>query len=129
MEPFALAVCDVNGLKYVNDTYGHKAGDETIVAAARFICELFDHSPVFRIGGDEFVVVLTGRDYENREAILQKLHRRAEENIARGQVVVAAGMAEYVPGQDARLHPVFERADGQMYRKKQELKALGAHTR
>ena len=129
MEPFALAVCDVNGLKYVNDTYGHKAGDETIVAAARFICELFDHSPVFRIGGDEFVVVLTGRDYENREAILRKLHRRAEENIDRGQVVVAAGMAEYVPGQDARLHPVFERADGQMYRKKQELKALGAHTR
>ncbi len=129
-EPFAVVVCDVNGLKYVNDTYGHKAGDEYIRQASELICEIYQHSPVFRTGGDEFVAFLTGRDYESREALRQALDERAEANIGKDRAaVVSAGMSEYLPGEDMRLHDVFVRADEAMYTRKQQLKAMGAKTR
>ena len=127
--PFALTVCDVNGLKHVNDTQGHKAGDEYIRSAGRMICSLFAHSPVFRVGGDEFVIVLTGRDYEDREAIMQALHDQSVDNIGTGDVVVSGGLAEYAPGQALSFRDVFERADARMYEEKKVLKSLGAATR
>ena len=95
---FSVVVCDVNGLKQINDTYGHKAGDDYIRAASKMICEIFQHSPVFRIGGDEFVVLLTGHDYKERELLLEKLNQESEANIGNGKVVVAAGIADYLPG-------------------------------
>ena len=64
---FAVVICDVNNLKTVNDTLGHKAGDRWIKGASYMICSVFKRSPVFRIGGDEFVVILQGQDYKNRE--------------------------------------------------------------
>ena len=68
--PFSVVVCDVDGLKYINDTYGHKAGDECIRNAAKMICSLFLHSPVYRTGGDEFVVILSDADYLNRSVLM-----------------------------------------------------------
>jgi diguanylate cyclase (GGDEF)-like protein len=128
-EDFSVVVCDVNGLKHVNDTLGHKAGDEYIRAASRLICELYKHSPVYRVGGDEFVMILTGRDYEHREHILKELNVQVEANIEKGAVVVSVGMSDYRPGEDQDFHTVFERADGLMYQRKQQLKAMGARTR
>jgi diguanylate cyclase (GGDEF)-like protein len=127
--PFAVAVCDVNGLKHVNDTLGHKAGDAYIRAASAMICEIFKHSPVYRIGGDEFAVYLTGRDYERRAELMQQLHDRSAANIAGGEVVVAGGLSDFRPGEDRDIHTVFARADGRMYEEKAALKALGARTR
>ena len=127
--PFALVVCDVNGLKHVNDTQGHKAGDEYIRSAGRMVCSLFMHSPVFRTGGDEFVVILTGHDYEDRQSIMRSLHDQSVQNIGRGEVVVSGGLAEYAPGQTQTCHAVFEQADSNMYAEKKLLKSLGAKTR
>ena len=128
-EPFSVVVCDVNGLKYINDNFGHKAGDEYICAASALICEMFQHSPVFRTGGDEFVVLLRGRDYQNRGEIMERFRRQAESNIAADRVVVSAGLSDYRPGEDGDYHAVFERADGRMYQNKQALKSMGARTR
>ena len=128
-EPFALVVCDVNGLKHVNDTYGHKAGDEYIRAASDLICELFQHSPVFRMGGDEFTVFLTGRDFENRSEYMKNLHNTSVNNIESGRVVVSGGIADYSGDKDKDIHSVFERADALMYEEKKLLKSLGAKTR
>ncbi len=128
-DPFALVICDVNGLKTINDTQGHKAGDEYICAASELICHLFTHSPVFRVGGDEFTVLLTGHDFEARHEIISELHRRSEENIGLKKVVVAAGLSDYDPDQDQNVQDVFERADALMYEKKQELKSKGALSR
>ena len=129
MEAFSLAVCDVNGLKYINDTYGHKAGDEHIRKACHMICTFFDHSPVYRTGGDEFVVILTGDDYQNRKTILKSLHSASSEHIGSGEAVVAAGMADYIPEKSSSLHSIFEQADARMYENKKELKAKGAVSR
>lgn len=128
-DEFAVVLCDVNGLKYVNDTFGHKAGDEYIKSASRMVCELFQHSPVFRIGGDEFVVILSGLDFERREEILEELNRRSVSNIEEGEVVIAAGCARYESGKDRNVHDIFERADSLMYENKRELKDNGAYMR
>lgn len=127
--PFAVLVADLNGLKHINDTYGHKAGDEYIRSASRLICESFQHSPVYRIGGDEFVVLLSGRDYENRDSILSDFNSTVESNIGTDKVVVAAGISDYVPERDKTVHAVFERADNLMYTRKQQLKSMGARSR
>ncbi len=126
---FAIVVCDVNGLKHVNDTYGHKAGDELIRSACSMVCELFKHSPVFRVGGDEFVVVLTGRDYDDRQAILDEVHRRSVDHIGTDQVVLAAGISDFDGDGDETVHDVFSRADARMYEEKHRLKEMGARTR
>ena len=121
---FALVVCDINCLKYINDNYGHQSGDEYILAASRMICGLFVYSPVYRVGGDEFAVLLTGLDYEHRHEIMQQLKERVERHLLRGAVVVAAGMSEYVKDSDKSVRQVFERADRLMYAEKKRLKEL-----
>ena len=119
---FALVYCDVNNLKEVNDTKGHNAGDQYLRKACQLICEIFKHSPVFRIGGDEFVVILKGQDYESREQLLLKLRKHAVENRRSEGVVVASGIAELHPRQDRTVSAVFERADAEMYKNKNQLK-------
>ena len=128
-EEFGIVVCDVNGLKHINDTLGHSAGDEYIRSACRMLCEFYDHSPVFRIGGDEFVVLLQGRDYQARNEILHNINAKIEENIGKGRVVASLGMAEFRKGVDASIHEVFKRADALMYERKMMLKGMGAVTR
>ena len=121
--PFGIVVCDINGLKIINDTEGHKAGDDYIRSSCRLICTIFHHSPVFRIGGDEFVVLLKGEDYENRTDLIASLRRQVEENIRIGEgPIVAFGLAEYQPLSDQSVEDVFNRADSQMYGEKAHLK-------
>ncbi|MCR4609288.1 MAG: GGDEF domain-containing protein [Eubacterium sp.] len=121
-EPFAIVVCDVNGLKEVNDTFGHKAGDDYICSACAVVCSSFQHSPVFRIGGDEFCAVLRGSDYENRESLLDGLRVKMAKNITSGDVVLASGMSAFEVGQDKLVSQIFKRADNMMYENKRQLK-------
>ena len=126
---FAVVVCDINGLKKVNDTLGHKAGDDYIRKACKMICDVFSHSPVYRVGGDEFVVLLTGRDYENRNILIRELHELSSDHILTNEAIVSGGLAEYIPGQDLSVREIFDRADATMYKEKMLLKSLGAVTR
>ena len=119
---FAMAVCDVNNLKETNDTLGHQAGDELLKNASSIICNIFRHSPVYRIGGDEFAAVLKGSDYYNREKLMRDLQSINAANIHTGGTVIACGYGEFVQGQDASSQDVIKRADAEMYRNKKELK-------
>lgn len=120
---FALVVCDANNLKQINDTLGHAAGDEYIKEAARLLCNIFVHSPVFRIGGDEFAVFLRGNDYESRHKLMATLRNQVLENKRTGTgVILASGMSEYQPKVDSFVSDIFERADKKMYEDKQRLK-------
>ena len=122
-EPFGIVVCDINGLKMINDTEGHKAGDDYIKAACRLVCRIFHHSPVFRVGGDEFVVILKGQDFAERVSLISVLRRQVEENIRLGEgPVIASGLAEFQRVKDRRVEDVFNRADSQMYEDKTRLK-------
>ena len=121
--PFAIAVCDLNYLKQTNDTLGHQAGDELLKSACKLICDTFDHSPVFRIGGDEFTVFIRGDDYVNRAQLESAFKEKVLKNNESGEgPVVAIGMAEFEQGRDLKVTQVFERADGLMYENKKKLK-------
>ena len=120
-EPMAIVMCDVNDLKSVNDHRGHLAGDALLQDACKLICTTYSHSPVFRVGGDEFVVVLRGGDYANRHALLEQLRGEAREQLQCGGTVVAAGMSDFQD--DHCISDVFERADREMYEDKRALKS------
>lgn len=120
---FGIVVCDVNNLKKINDTQGHKAGDACIQNAGQMICEAFAHSPVFRIGGDEFVVVLVDHDYQERDALLAELRAQFKQNLKKKiDPVAATGMAVFEPENDKDVQSVFSRADDLMYEMKRQLK-------
>ena len=122
---FAVVVCDINNLKTINDTKGHKAGDEYIRAACRLICKIFSHSPVFRIGGDEFVVFLRGSDFDERDFLCDQLYSQTLENMKTpDQPVIAHGLAVFDSETDQKFADVFERADSTMYTEKNKLKTM-----
>ena len=93
--PFAIAILDVNDLKKVNDTAGHKAGDNYLRDACRIICGIFKRSPIFRIGGDEFVAVIEGADYECIEELNGRMKDHNAKAIKTGGIVIACGMSKY----------------------------------
>ncbi len=119
--PFAIVMLDVNDLKIINDTAGHQAGDQYLRDACRIICETFSHSPVFRIGGDEFAVISQGRDYDRMEQLLAAIREHNAAASRNGGIIIACGMARFED--DECVASVFERADHNMYENKKILKA------
>lgn len=124
---FGVVVFDVNNLKFVNDSYSHEGGDELLIRAAKLIASVFHRSHVYRIGGDEFVILLDGLDYEDRESLAEAFdHRCKEETIEldgeKIPVSVAFGLAVYDKDIDSGYENVFHRADGAMYRHKRATK-------
>ena len=118
---FAITILDVNDLKKINDTKGHQAGDQYLVNACGIICNIFKHSPVYRIGGDEFAVISQGQDYEYIDTLIETINENNQDSISNGGIVIACGMAKY-NGEDC-VAPVFEIADQRMYENKNELKS------
>ena len=118
---FAIVILDVNDLKKVNDTAGHLAGDQYLRDAARIICEIFRENPIYRVGGDEFAVIVQGEDYDRLGALQARVDAHNREAARSGGIVIACGTAKYEG--DLCVAPVFERADQQMYENKSALKA------
>ena len=129
MSDFAVVMIDLNQLKQINDEYGHKAGDLYIKGCCHLICEAFKHSPVFRIGGDEFVVILRGQDYNDRIQHVENL-RFAYEDASEQEALdpwlrysASVGMADHA-SDDNSFELVFRRADTAMYEEKKRFKVL-----
>ncbi|WP_322184126.1 bifunctional diguanylate cyclase/phosphohydrolase [Neglectibacter caecimuris] len=124
---FAVIVLDVNYLKYINNTYGHALGDELLVKGCKIICGVFQHSPVYRIGGDEFVVILEREDLKNDEELTETLrHSMVEIDCLDGtafKTPISMGIARYEQGKDLSFDDVFRRADALMYENKLEIKS------
>ena len=127
---FGVAVFDLNQLKKTNDTYGHDAGDKLIVTAATVISDVFNRSPVFRIGGDEFLTILWHRDLETCEKLFLQLDMKCE-NIFIDEkdeisISIARGFARFDPNRDLNFNDVFKRADNAMYENKRKSKEVTA---
>ena len=128
---FGVIVLDVNCLKETNDRYGHDAGNKLIVTASRIISNTFKRSPVFRIGGDEFLVILQNSDLKDCEELIAKFEAECanvsvktdEADVA---VSVAKGLAMYDPDRDSQFVDVFNRADNTMYENKKGMKVAQA---
>ncbi|MBO6284705.1 MAG: GGDEF domain-containing protein, partial [Bacilli bacterium] len=121
MARFAVIMADVNNLKTINDGQGHAEGDRAIRGVCLRLCHVIAHSPVFRIGGDEFVAIAEGPDYDNRDALYNSLvedHFTDETHT----FSFSSGMATFDPAVDKDFASVFERADDQMYEVKKKIK-------
>ena len=125
---FALLVADLNDLKKINDSYGHDCGDIYIKRGCHVICRVFAHSPVFRVGGDEFVVVLRGHDYVNRTELLEQARRELRDDGTNADLrpwercSMAIGMAVCRGGTDLNVEDILKRADQEMYLNKRQMK-------
>ena len=126
---FGIAMIDLNDLKKVNDTYGHEKGDKAIIKLCDTVCGSFKHSPVYRIGGDEFAVIIKNDDYDNIEETVQKFRNALSENADNEslepyeRVNAAIGWSLFSPGGDTCVEDVFRRADRLMYENKNKMKA------
>ena len=124
---FAVVVADVNFLKTTNDTYGHTIGNQLILYTANVLTETFKNSGVYRVGGDEFVVILDGDDYDNRTSLMKKLETKSVGSIRTNDgeeipVSFAFGIASYAKELDAGFDDVLKHADSAMYLHKRALK-------
>ena len=125
---FAIGVFDCDNLKLVNDEYGHDKGDIYLKNASRTIGRIFKHSPLFRVGGDEFAVILTNDDYKNMDTLFTKFdEERAKINASTEerweQVQISTGFAIFNPVSDRSVVDVVRRADKIMYEDKRKRKS------
>ena len=127
---FGIAMIDLNFLKSINDTYGHEYGNKAIKRLSQIICDVFAHSPVFRIGGDEFAVILRNHDYQHIEQLEQQFNQQMEnpehDSILQPweSISAAFGYALFDTRRDHYADDVFKRADQCMYERKKAMKAL-----
>ena len=124
---FAIVMVDLNYLKKINDTYGHEIGNDYINRLCHKIISVFPEQDIYRIG-DEFVVVVYGKMYHEREERIKSLResmRNQHENPDKPwkNVSAAVGVAVYDPNFDSSVKTVFERADEDMYANKVAMKA------
>lgn len=124
---FAIMVADINMLKLTNDVFGHEIGNQLIIKAAKIICTTFKHSPVFRIGGDEFVVLLENSDLENVDSLIERMDSHcSREFVSAGEQNISISIARGISVYNSEFHiayaDVFDRADREMYAHKSTVK-------
>ena len=107
--PTALVFVDINGLKKVNDNEGHLAGDFLIKRAALTLTSVFTEDKIFRVGGDEFVVILRNVSEKQIHEYLDKLHKKSKKN----DVSFSAGYALTNKSKD--IDKLLKEADENMY--------------
>lgn len=125
LEKLAIVMMDVNNLKATNDAYGHRYGCHLVVKCGHDLPSIFPSSKLFHVGGDEFIAIVVGDDYdhfEERIASFDETMTYTKEPYE-GQVLifsVARGYTKYQKGD--RYQDVLQRADAAMYENKKMLK-------
>ncbi len=112
----SLCIIDLDDFKSINDRYGHPVGDQVLQRLADLLREAFGGGSAFRIGGEEFAVVLSGATVEQANPRLERLHHRLwQTSFVHGeQVTVSAGIAGYPQNADSR-DELLKVADGALY--------------
>ena len=121
---FTLVLCDVDRFKQVNDNLGHQVGDEVLKQIATHIQESTRKMDfAFRIGGDEFAVLLPGCDTESAMEVAQRMSKfRFDDDALDDPVTLTLGLATY-PEDGERLEVLYSCADQRLYRGKKEGRA------
>ena len=114
---FSIAMIDLNYLKATNDTYGHEKGDDLIISVSNVIKQVFTKSSIYRIGGDEFVVVSEDEDFKNIKSLEEQFKNKSKD------IGAAIGLATFDKTKDNNVEDTFKRADRRMYENKKQMKA------
>jgi len=123
-----LVMLDMNNLKFINDQFGHSAGDSCIIQAAKLISSVFqEFGRSYRLSGDEFCSILWNCSDADYQICMEGL-QAGEERINAGipyQIQIACGSSIFDPQKDSDLIATLKRADAKMYENKQFLKMNG----
>lgn len=110
--PLAVVMCDLNGLKEINDQKGHDAGDKFIVQAAQTLKSVFGKRHVYRLGGDEFIAVLPNITHPAFQKLLET---------AKSQLGATASLGTTISGtKDTDFESLLKAADVEMYENKKQ---------
>lgn len=118
IEQIAVVFWDLNNLKYINDKYGHAMGDKVI---EKLSSVLYDHSDerhrVYRIGGDEFLMVIDNPGRNEPEGIIEAVREKLEAENAKKEIKISSA-AGFAYGKGSDIVKVVEEADAHMYENK-----------
>ena len=126
---FGIVMADLNYLKKINDSFGHDKGNEYLKKMHELLTSVFTESSVFRIGGDEFVLIVEGNEMEQCPKLIEKVKNQMKDLLADKtlepwqRVSTAIGYAIYQKGTDSDADSVFRRADEAMYADKKSMHA------
>lgn len=121
---FLLMILDIDHFKVVNDTYGHKIGDEVLKVVSSIISNLIRKTDMFfRIGGEEFALIIDGINLENSKLLAEKILKTIQEhkilNIDNKNVTISIGIAEFnvevKKKIEERIKTFFQKADSALY--------------
>lgn len=118
-----LFFCDVDNLKRINDTHGHREGDMAIIRVADALEHTFRGSDVIaRLGGDEFLVLTAGSPNQTRETILKRLDKALKKSngFVGYELSVSTGVAQFDPREPVTLGELMASADRAMYEMKEK---------
>ncbi len=117
--PYGVVFVDLNGLKYVNDKYGHEAGDQMLWSAASIISSVFGDDEIYRAGGDEFTIITTGK---SEDEFLDKISKLRDKTTYPSEITMSIGYFYSSGGDDIRI--AMRNADILMYKDKEEFYAV-----
>lgn len=129
LNELGIALIDLNFLKRINETYGKERGNMIIVSLSRIVCDVFAHSPVFRIDDDEFAVILKGHDLKNIDDLIQKFHESLKklndspDSAYEEKISAAIGYAVFNPRLDDDFESILRRANAEIYKMKKSMRA------
>ena len=127
---FSNLMIDVNYLKRMNDVYGHEPGNIYLKGAAELMEKIFGNEHLYRIGGDEFVIILEGKKQDDAEERIRTFkeeiaRRQADDSLQPWEKISAAvGIARYEKGTHRETEEVLRKADEAMYADKLAMKAV-----
>ena len=122
-----ILVFDINNLKLVNDKYGHEYGNKLIISASNVIKTIFNENNTYRIGGDEFVVIIENETDEVLEKLISDYNHLIKNSYLdlpnlRHNIEIAYGYTKFDFLIDKSFEDIFNRADSLMYKHKRQLK-------
>ena len=124
---FGIAMIDLNYLKTINDTNGHKVGDDSLKKLVKAICSTFHRYRVYRVGGDEFVVIIRNIKEDKVKVLIKQFYEKIDELnqkefLSSQEISAAIGYAQFDEKHDQNVDDVYKRADRTMYYNKFEMK-------
>ncbi len=118
--PFSMIIYDIDNFKYINDTFGHKIGDKVLIKMSELVrSHLRESDYLFRIGGEEFVVLLTETNLESANIAATKICKSVEENlqhIINKTITISIGLSE--ANESDSEDTIFKRVDELLYESK-----------
>ncbi|MGE5380019.1 MAG: HD domain-containing phosphohydrolase, partial [Methylocystaceae bacterium] len=120
-DPVGIVVCDLDGLKLVNDTLGHEAGDRLLISTAAVLKQCFRQSDVVsRVGGDEFAILLPGSQHDQLEMLVNRIYEGvAYYNFDNPDLPLSLSVGMAVRGsRTVSMRDAYKEADNEMYRVK-----------